>query len=76
MSAVQKDHATAVMKRNLESSDDWIVQNNTMETLAMWSEHDDALRAWLIPKLSEFELSDRKSVAGRANKLLTMLAAS
>jgi hypothetical protein len=76
MNQTQKDHAINVMKHNLENSKDWIVQNTTMETLTIWSKEDSDLKKWLVPRLNKFEKSDRKSVAGRAKKMLAMLSAS
>ena len=58
------------MKRNLDVTDDCIVQNTTMQVLFEWSDDDAALTSWLMPRLQEFTRSPRKSVAGRARKLL------
>lgn len=74
MTQTQKDQALQVLKHNLQTSDDWIVQNTTMETLAIWATEDSDLKQWLIPRLQKFEKSHRKSVAGRAKKKLAMLA--
>jgi hypothetical protein len=73
MSQTQQKKAVKILKRNLEQSGDWIVQNTTMQILANWSETDNNLKVWLIPKLEKFKKSSRKSVAGRANKLLNHL---
>lgn len=73
MSAVQRQKATALLKRNLEASDDWIVQNHTIETLATWAKADDSLRSWLLPRLRQLTTSRRSSVAGRAKKKLAPL---
>ena len=37
MNPEQKVQAQAILKRNLESHTDWIVLNNTMQTLGDWS---------------------------------------
>lgn len=74
MTQAQKDRAIEVMKNNLENSNDWIVQNTTIETLALWAKDEDGLKQWLVPRLKNFEKSDRKSVAGRANKMLVILS--
>ncbi|MGL4339249.1 MAG: hypothetical protein ACRCSP_02320, partial [Rhodoglobus sp.] len=58
------------MKRNLDSSDDWIVQNTTMQVLAGWAAVDDDLAQWLRPRLLRLASSPRKSVSARASKLL------
>ena len=66
--------ATAIMKNNLENHQDWIVLNNTMETLTKWSKKDDSLKTWLIPHLERLQQDSRKSVAGRAKKFLAQLS--
>jgi hypothetical protein len=43
MSEAQMKKAVKVMQRNLETSDDWIVQNQTMQTLADWAKTDEKL---------------------------------
>lgn len=73
MTAAQKQRAVAVLQENLNSSDDWIVQNNTIETLSTWAKTDESLKLWLIPRLETFAVSGRKSVAGRAKKMLLIL---
>ena len=69
----QRTRAKKLLKRNLESWDDWIVLNNTMEALAEWSADDARLRKWLVPRLGELEKDARRSVAGRARKLSVKL---
>ena len=59
-----------VMKRNLNVRDDWIVQNTTMQVLAKWARADVPLRNWLAPRSLRLAARPRKSVAGRARKLL------
>jgi hypothetical protein len=61
--------AKAILKRNLEKSDDWIVLNQTMATLAEWLKKDEQLKEWLTPQLERLTADPRKSVAGRAEKL-------
>jgi hypothetical protein len=73
MSATQKQQAIAVLKRNLEHNNDWIVQNQTMETLGAWAKTDQALKEWLEPYLRKLVNEDRKSIAGKATKLLNSL---
>ncbi|MEM7034349.1 MAG: hypothetical protein AAF629_32700 [Chloroflexota bacterium] len=73
MSATQKDQAQTIMQNNLETHTDWIVLNNTMQTLADWAESDPALLAWLCPYLERLQGDSRKSVANRAKKLQTKL---
>jgi hypothetical protein len=73
LSANQRQRAIEVLQRNLDRSDDWIVQNATIETLSTWAQSDDALRRWLLPRLRAFAASSRKSVANRAQKALRAL---
>jgi len=73
MAPTQIAKAKDILKNNLENNNDWIVQNTTIETLSMWAKKDDELREWLIPKLEDFTKTGRKSVAGRAQKMLAVL---
>jgi len=41
--------AKSIIKKNLAEETDWIVLNNSMETLAKWSKADNALKDWLYP---------------------------
>ena len=69
MSQEQQAKAQAILKNNLESSNDWIVLNKTMQTLVIWAKKDCQLQQWLIPQLNRLSKDNRKSVAGRAKKL-------
>jgi hypothetical protein len=73
MTPSQISKAKDILKYNLETNNDWIVQNTTIETLSMWAKKDDELREWLIPMLEDFTKTGRKSVAGRAQKMLAVL---
>ncbi len=73
MSAEQKARAQQIMRRNLAEHEDWIVLNNTMETLTEWAEEDEALCEWLVPQLERRTGDQRKSVAARARKYLARL---
>ncbi len=73
MDANQRARAEEIMKRNLSTNDDWIVQNRTIETLALWAADDSALRSWLIPILRDLSRSTRKSVSKRASRSLEQL---
>lgn len=73
MTPVQKNRAKEILKKNLESHDDWIVLNNTMQTLGAWAAKDTTLQEWLSPRLERLSADSRKSVAGRAKKLLQAL---
>lgn len=68
LSDTQRTKAITVLRRNLERSNDWIVQNFTMETLTTWARNDKDLRAWLLPRLEARTGDSRKSVANRARK--------
>lgn len=73
MDQPQQQKARKLLKANLTDWDDWIVLNNTMEALAEWSVYDTRLRNWLIPKLETLRVDRRRSVSGRAKKLLAKL---
>lgn len=73
MNQKQLTDAKEILKNNLETSQDWIVLNNTMQTLAEWSEDDGELKHWLTPRLEKLSQDKRKSVAGRAKKLIASL---
>ena len=70
MHEAQIEQAKAIMKSNLTNSNDWIVLSQTMETLAIWSKKDDNLKTWLSPELERLQNDERKSVSGKAKKLL------
>ena len=70
MSESQIIAAKKLLKKNLEHHDDWIVLNQTIATLGDWSENDAQLRDWMIPQLERLSSDKRKSVAGRAKKML------
>ena len=71
MSEAQIAKAKELMKHNLAHHNDWIVLNATMDTLAKWAKKDEALQAWLQPHLVRLSKDPRKSVSGRAKKLMT-----
>lgn len=73
LTADQRKRALALMKRNLERHNDWIVLNHTLETLSQWAMKDGALRAWLKPHVERLAREPRKSIAGRARKKLKLL---
>lgn len=70
MSVEQINKAKDIMKNNLENHQDWIVLNNSMTTLGKWAKKDESLKTWLVPHLERLSRDTRKSVAGRAKKLL------
>lgn len=73
MTDAQKTRAVEIMKNNLVNHNDWIVLNNCMQVLFDWSKDDPALVNWLHPQLERLTKESRKSVAGRAKKLLPKL---
>ena len=73
MTDEQIEAAKNIMKENLTNGKDWIVLNQTMHTLAQWSKTDSELRHWLEPHLERLALDERKSVAGRAKKILSTM---
>ena len=75
MSGTQIAAATVLLQRNLTQSNDWIVLNTTIETLAHWARNDDRLQVWLRPHLERQSVDPRKSVARRALKHLKTLGA-
>ncbi|OAV45174.1 hypothetical protein [Lewinella sp. 4G2] len=70
----QRTAAIGLMKHNLETHTDWIVLSQTMNTLAEWAKKDEDLKAYLIPQLERQVEDERKSVSGRAGKLLAKLS--
>jgi hypothetical protein len=69
----QRRAAVAVVQRSLTESDDWIVLNNALEALAAWAKNDPALKAWLEPHAVRLAGDARKSVAGRAARVIKAL---
>jgi len=74
LSPAQRARAIELMKDFLSSSDDWIVINHTIETLALWAREDAGLADWLVPRLWEYSREPRKSIAGKARRHLGVLA--
>jgi hypothetical protein len=76
MSEMQRNNARKILQKNLETYTDWIVLNNTMDTLSKWAKKDLILKEWLLPHLDRLAQDPRKSVAGRAKKIKTKLMES
>jgi len=74
MSHEQVGEAKKIMKNNLAIHNDWIVLNQTMDTLTKWSKKDVELKEWIMPHLERLASDERKSVAGRAKKMLDILS--
>lgn len=66
----QKAAAKEIMKHNMANHQDWIVLNNSMETLGQWSKKDSELKVWMLPHLKRLSQDERKTVAKRATKFL------
>ena len=70
----QRAKATEIMRRNLTESTDWIVLTQTMNTLTRWATKDNSIGKWLRPRLEELSQDERKSVRGRAVKMIALLS--
>lgn len=70
LTAKQKADSIELLQNNLENNKDWIVINQTMQTLFEWSKTDESLKTWLMPKLKIFAKDSHKSIAGRASRYL------
>ena len=69
----QRPAAIAILKRNVERYEDWIVLNLTLQALAHFARDDPALLRELVPILRRHQADTRKSVAKRATRLLAQL---
>jgi len=69
LTADQLQNAKIILTQNLNNSNDWIVLNTTMQTLAAWAKNDKALKNWLIPQLEKLSQDNRKSVSKTATRL-------
>jgi hypothetical protein len=75
LSLENRANAVALLREVLDTCDDWIVVSNTLETLGHWAERDAQLRSWLEPRLLRYLGDRRQSVAKRAARIATRLAA-
>ena len=73
MSKKQIEQAKKIMKHNLANNSDWIVLNQTMDTLTNWAKKDADLKNWIKPHLERLTADERKSVSGRAKKMIDKL---
>lgn len=71
----QCNMAVNLLKHNLETESDWIVQNTTADTLTDFATNDSEIKTWLVPKLKKMKKDNRKSVSSKAIKLLYKLNA-
>lgn len=72
----QRLDAVKLMKRNLAESTDWIVLNQSVETLASFAKDDPTLKQYLVPILESYRSGQYKSLAARARRLLKSLSKS
>jgi hypothetical protein len=73
MSEKQRKQAVEIMKHNLANHQDWIVLAQTMGTLTTWAKKDGDLKDWLQPHLESLLTDKRKSVSGKAKKMIEQL---
>ncbi|MDE0470303.1 MAG: hypothetical protein OXH57_00025 [Ekhidna sp.] len=73
MNDEQIAQAKKIMKNNLANHNDWIVLSQTMDTLTKWATRDSELGDWIMPYLERLITDERKSVSGRAKKMLNKL---
>lgn len=73
LSQEQEKKAREIVKYNLATHQDWIVLNQSMETLGKWAKKDGGLKSWLKPHLERLERDGRKSVAKKAAKWMGVL---
>ncbi|MEM6998154.1 MAG: hypothetical protein AAF413_04560 [Patescibacteria group bacterium] len=74
MTDSQRKKAVAIVKHNLDTEPDWIVQNFGMEYMFKMTKYDQSLKKWLKPRLQKnAKDKERESVARRAEKFLAGL---
>lgn len=73
ISKEQRNKAIKLLKNNLETESDWIVQTMTASTLADLAVNDVATKRWLVPRLKRMKTDKRKTVSSKAAKLLKKL---
>ncbi len=70
LNKTQSERAITILKHNLLSSDDWIVTNRTLESLAKFTRDGVVAKHEFIELLQSQHSSSYKSVVSRTNKLL------
>ncbi|HME01883.1 MAG TPA: hypothetical protein VKG38_02500 [Solirubrobacteraceae bacterium] len=70
LTGAERDRAVAILMGNLNQSDDWIVINCTLDSLAAFARAGWITRRRITSALRRFEGDRRKSVASRARRLL------
>lgn len=69
LSDSQLQRAVAIVRANLERSDDWIVLNCSLQTLASFARRDASLGVVVREQIARFLQDRRRSLASRARKL-------
>lgn len=74
LSEIELTHAETILaiglvKKNLELTDDWIVENLSLETLAIFVRRNQFDRREFITIINRYENCDHKSVVSRVRKL-------
>lgn len=70
MSQVEKEKAVSIMLRNLETTNDWIVINLTLESLAKFAKGNTLSRNKFVSILKKYQRSSHKYIVSRTKKLL------
>ncbi|TAI49281.1 hypothetical protein [Flagellimonas allohymeniacidonis] len=73
MTDAQFEKAKQILQHNLATHNDWIVLNQTMDTLGRWAKEDDELRGWILAHLERLSSDSRKSVAKKALKTIDLI---
>ncbi|MGZ6366315.1 MAG: hypothetical protein ACXWPS_10120 [Ktedonobacteraceae bacterium] len=61
------------LQTNFEKYDDWMTRTITMEVLGHFALQDEALRAYVVPKLEALKKERSVSLSTRARKILKQL---
>jgi hypothetical protein len=70
LSPTEEQIAVRILIHNLASTDDWIVTNLTLESLATFARRNSFDRQRFIELLKRYQHSPHKSIASRTSKLL------
>lgn len=73
LSDAQRKKAKVILVDNLMNHSDWIVLNMTMETLGVWAQKDDGLKASIRDRIYQLQNDPRKSVSKKASKTAAIL---
>jgi hypothetical protein len=69
----ERKKAISQVKKYIKVSDDWIVLNQSMKALELWSVNDKTLSKWLKTNLQPLTKDKRKSVSAKAKKIISNL---